>query len=170
MLRAKVFFYTHPPMPHTAARATLTVLDTNVIMALWFFHDPNLASLQHAIDQGTLRLLTQADCLVELQRVLAYPRFALDDATQAQVLADYQAAAHCLPEPNPAEQQTLAALPKCKDQDDQKFLQLAYRSGAQLLLTRDKLVLKLARRPVWREQLSIQTPEKWVKAQETKHL
>ena len=36
-------------------------------------------------------------------------------------------------------------LPRCRDQDDQKFLILAARCQADLLLTRDKLLLKLAR-------------------------
>ena len=35
---------------------------------------------------------------------------------------------------------------RCTDPDDQKFIDLALRSGASALLTRDRAVLKLARR------------------------
>ena len=35
-------------------------------------------------------------------------------------------------------------LPRCRDADDQKFLVLAARCHADLLITRDKLLLKLA--------------------------
>ncbi len=34
-------------------------------------------------------------------------------------------------------------LPRCKDPDDQKFLELAARSGADLLVSKDKALLKL---------------------------
>jgi predicted nucleic acid-binding protein len=37
-------------------------------------------------------------------------------------------------------------LPKCKDRDDQKFLELAHASGAHWLVSKDRAVLKLARR------------------------
>ncbi|MGI4857360.1 MAG: PIN domain-containing protein, partial [Janthinobacterium lividum] len=37
-------------------------------------------------------------------------------------------------------------LPRCSDRDDQKFLELAARSGAHWLVTKDKALLKLARR------------------------
>ena len=36
-------------------------------------------------------------------------------------------------------------LPRCRDRDDQKFLILAARCHADLLITRDKQVLRLAR-------------------------
>jgi len=38
------------------------------------------------------------------------------------------------------------ALPKCRDRDDQKFLELAHASGAEWLVSKDRAVLKLARR------------------------
>jgi predicted nucleic acid-binding protein len=41
---------------------------------------------------------------------------------------------------------TLAALPLCADPDDQKFLELAARCGADCLVTGDRELLKLARR------------------------
>ena len=46
------------------------------------------------------------------------------------------------------------------DRDDQKFLELARDSSARALLTRDKLVLKLGKRPVIAARFAILTPEK----------
>jgi predicted nucleic acid-binding protein len=39
-----------------------------------------------------------------------------------------------------------AELPRCKDPDDQKFLELAASAGAQLLISKDQAVLELAPR------------------------
>jgi len=39
------------------------------------------------------------------------------------------------------------SLPRCKDPDDQKFLELAARTGANLLVSKDKALLRLARKP-----------------------
>ncbi len=36
-------------------------------------------------------------------------------------------------------------LPRCRDTDDQKFLELAARCKAEMLVTRDKQLLRLAR-------------------------
>ena len=45
----------------------------------------------------------------------------------------------------PAQGEESYVLPRCRDADDQKFLILAARCKADLLITRDKLLLKLAR-------------------------
>jgi predicted nucleic acid-binding protein len=39
-----------------------------------------------------------------------------------------------------------ARLPLCKDPDDQKFLELAFSSGADVLITKDRALLDLSRR------------------------
>ena len=40
----------------------------------------------------------------------------------------------------------LPSLPKCKDRDDQKFLELAHAAQADWLVSKDRAVLKLAKR------------------------
>ena len=40
----------------------------------------------------------------------------------------------------------LARLPKCRDPDDQKFLELAFAAQAGILVTKDHKLLELARR------------------------
>lgn len=136
------------------------VLDTNVVMALWHFDDPRLAALKAWAEQAAVQLLANPPSLGELARVLAYRQFAISSERQAALLADYAARVDVLPEPDDAQLAALARLPRCGDRDDQKFIELAIYGQAQVLVSRDKLVLKLARRRELRDQLLILTPER----------
>jgi len=49
---------------------------------------------------------------------------------------------------------------RCSDGDDQKFIDLAVASGAIWLISRDRAVLRLARRAS-AFGLAIVTPERW---------
>jgi putative PIN family toxin of toxin-antitoxin system len=142
-----------PPLPPRL------VLDTNVVMALWHFDDPGLAALKAFCALRDTTLLSRADCLDELGRVLAYRQFGIDAARQQLIQEAYLQRVACLPEPDEAAQAAVEALPRCKDRDDQKFLAVAWLGHADLLLTRDKLVLKLGRKSPFREHLRILTPE-----------
>lgn len=119
------------------------VLDTNVVLELLHWRDPRSEALGIALAAGRARCCTDAACLAELERVLAYPQFALDAAAQQALHADYRALATRIDAAWPEE--ALAALPRCRDRDDQKFMELALRCGADLLVTRDKELLRLAR-------------------------
>lgn len=121
--------------------STRLVLDTNIIMDMLHFANPATAPLLAALTAGRVQALTDPECLAELERVVAYPEFRLDAAGQAALLARYRALAASVA----ANAGESYALPRCRDADDQKFLILAARSGADLLLTRDKLLLRLAR-------------------------
>jgi putative PIN family toxin of toxin-antitoxin system len=117
------------------------VLDTNVVLDLVVFRDKGVAPLRSAIEAGRVTLFTSADCITELRRVLDYPEFKLDDAAQAAACDWYVARVEILeaPEPDPL-------LPRCRDADDQKFLDLAWAASADYLVTKDKALLELARR------------------------
>jgi len=117
------------------------VLDTNIVMDLLHFNDRYTQPLRGAIDAGRLRCFTDRDCLAELERVTGYPAFALDaPARQALVDAYLGFVERC-----DAQADESFVLPRCRDEDDQKFLILAARCRADLLITRDKLLLKLNR-------------------------
>ena len=132
------------------------VLDTNVVLSLWMFEDPALVRLRTSVENGELRPFTREDCLGELARVLAYSQFAQTPERQAEIAAAYRARCTLIDVvATPA-----CELPACLDRDDQKFLELARDSGATVLLTRDKLVLKLGRRPVIAARFAILTPER----------
>ena len=131
------------------------VLDTNTVMALWFFADPALEALRAAIENARCALVTRAEALEELRRVLAYRQFAIAPAQQAQLLAAY--AARCALAPAPGAH--AAPLPACRDHDDQKFLELARDGDATHLVSRDKALLKLNRHRLIRARFAILTPE-----------
>ncbi|TVO57870.1 putative toxin-antitoxin system toxin component, PIN family [Denitromonas halophila] len=138
---------------------TATVLDTNTIMALWFFNDPALTTLRDWIAAGHTRLLTRDDALEELRRVLAYRQFACPPERQAEILARYRTQAVCVPAAD-----TPAELPRCRDADDQKFLEIAHDGEARWLLTRDKALLRSGRHRLMRDRCRVITPEAWQKA------
>lgn len=117
------------------------VLDTNVVLDLVVFRDPGVAGLRAAIEAGRATLLTTEECLGELRRVLGYPEFGLEPAARDLACEWYASRAEALPVP-PAE----PLLPRCRDADDQKFLDLAWAAQAEHLVTKDKALLELARR------------------------
>jgi len=132
------------------------VLDTNVVLDLLHWRDPRCEPLATALAAGRARCFTDDVCLAELERVLAYPKFALAVPTQATLQADYRRLAERI-DTTPVEIE--AELPLCRDVDDRKFMTLAARCGANALLTRDRELLRLAhsrRRP---PPFAILTPE-----------
>jgi len=50
---------------------------------------------------------------------------------------------------------------RCSDPDDQKFIDLAMTRGSCHLVTRDKALLKLARRAAERRGVRVCTPSAW---------
>ena len=136
---------------------TVCVLDSNTVIALWHFADPNLKPLQELIMNRQLSLLTSIQALDELAIVLTRPAFGLSIEAQGNLLSEYRQWCRVVESVEIQE-----GLPKCKDRDDQKFLNLAWQEKAGLLLTRDKALLKLAKRKQWGGQLNIQSPEIFV--------
>ncbi|MDR0716468.1 MAG: PIN domain-containing protein [Azoarcus sp.] len=133
------------------------VLDTNIVLALWHFADPALAPLAEAVARGGLALSSRDDALEELRHVLTRPRLGIAPERQARIIERYRG---CLA-PAPGDAGTFD-LPQCRDLDDQKFLEIARDCGANHLLTRDKLLLKLNRHRLLRGKLSITTPERFL--------
>jgi len=119
------------------------VLDTNVWIDWLVFDDPSVAPLKAAHRAGRIQIVADNDCLAELNSVLAYPEFGLDDASRKSRLAEVDRCVFRHDSPRPTGPGTL---PRCSDPDDQKFLALAFDASADWLLTRDKALLKLNRR------------------------
>ena len=118
------------------------VLDTNVVMDLFHFRAPPLAPLMTAIESGAVRCLANDPTLAELARVVGYKQFKLDTTGQQRLFDAYRAHVTRVSEPLTS---TLPLLPRCRDPDDQMFLELALTGHADLLISRDNLVLKLAK-------------------------
>lgn len=130
------------------------VFDTNVLLSLYVFADSRYAALREAIERGRLEAVTNAACLAEFRRVLAYPQFGATAQQQAAALASYaQHAAHF------EGAAAASPLPRCKDPDDQKFLELARDAGAAWLVTSDRALLVLARRQRLAHLFRVITPD-----------
>ena len=119
------------------------VIDTNVWIDWLVFNDPSVAPLKGARQAGRIHILVNEDCLDELSRVLAYPEFGLDDGRRKCHLAEVE---RCVVRHDNQRAARRAALPRCSDPDDQKFLELAQDAQADWLITKDKALLKLSRR------------------------
>jgi putative PIN family toxin of toxin-antitoxin system len=138
--------------------ATPVVLDTNVCLDLFVFRDPRWASLLAALESGAIEAVTRADCRDEYLFVLHYPHLPLDDNTRPEAAARFDALIRVV-----APDSRALRLPVCTDRDDQKFLEIARDAGAAILVTKDKALLKLAKRNARDGLFRIMTPEAWVK-------
>lgn len=138
---------------------TRIVLDTNVCLDLFVFRDPRWSQLIAALKSGEVEAVTRDDCRMEWSIVLGYPHLKLDDAARTQVAAEFDALIRCTPVP--VSNDAAVRLPICKDKDDQKFLELSRDIQADVLITKDKALLKLARKTRREGLFAIMTPEAW---------
>ena len=121
---------------------TPVVLDTNIVLDLLMFQNPQVQGLRQALDQQQLRWLATAPMREELLRVLAYPKIAPVLARLGHSLASLLAQWDALV--SVVEVAPRCAV-RCRDPDDQMFIDLAVAHRAQLL-SKDALVLRLTRR------------------------
>ena len=131
-------------MTRAIAPRTLPVrvaLDTNTWLDLLWFRDPRCAELSAALADGRVSAVTNAACRDEWQRVLAYPQLGIDEADRSGLCERFDACAVVVDTVVP-----VPGLPRCKDPDDQKFLELAHTARAAVLCTRDAELLALAKR------------------------
>jgi putative PIN family toxin of toxin-antitoxin system len=96
--------------------------------------------LSEAWQSGEFVPLVSRDCVVELVRVLAYPKFNLTEMEQKAVLGAYLPFTETVHITDPK----LTTLPKCRDIDDVKFLVLAHVGKADCLVSGDRDLLELA--------------------------
>jgi len=138
----------------------IAVLDTNVVLDWLLFGNPQCAALQQALTSAALRWVATAEMRDELTHVLGGGH--LDRWQPDLALLGSQWDKYCVevPAPPPASHATRL---RCTDADDQKFIDLALACGARWLLSRDRAVLKLARKAQARG-LTIQTPGAWAAA------
>ncbi len=134
------------------------VLDTNVCLDLFVFHDPRWAPLLGAIERGEVQAVTRADCREEYLVVLHYAHLPLDEQTRPGAAARFDNLITVV-----APDAKLVRLPVCTDKDDQKFLEISRDADAEILITKDKALLKLARKTAQAGMFKIMVPEAWVK-------
>lgn len=153
--------------PATANPSECWVLDTNIVLDLWVFADPQVQPLRNLLGLpklGETGAASEPDALAwmppavatgtrprwlatrvmrdELARVLTYPHLVRrqplgSDAAEALLAAYDAAVTWCEPAPK--------ARFVCTDADDQKFIDLAVAHRAALV-SKDKAVLRLQKR------------------------
>ena len=133
------------------------VLDTNVCLDLFVFRDPAIRNLHNAIKDHTFHVITREDCREEWLRVLDYPKLNLNEPEKERSKLEFDKFIHLIA----PEKRDYHLLPVCSDKDDQKFLELAFDARAACLITKDKALLKLARKNARNGSFRIITPELW---------
>jgi putative PIN family toxin of toxin-antitoxin system len=113
------------------------VLDTNVVLDLFHWANTDAVPIMAALEAGQIACFVDRRTLDELQRVLTYPQLKL---TPDMITERYARYSRLVLEHPGGES---PPLPRCKDRDDQKFLELAARCQADLLVSKDKALLKL---------------------------
>ena len=131
-----------PPASTDIAQRPLWVLDTNIVLDVFLFADPAAQALREALVQARIRWISTAPMREELARVLRYPHIAkrMDFYQRSAdgLLRDYATHSHQV------EVAPRAPL-RCKDPDDQCFIDLAVAHQAGLL-SKDHAVLCMAKR------------------------
>ncbi len=148
-----------PPHPgkHADSAIPRLVLDTNAVLDWLVFDNPSCQAVTTAIVSGHVSWIVNDAVRDELTHVLGrgvVHRWAPDLSRLWQAWERHSTPTEptvSIPPPR---------RPRCTDTDDQKFVDLALDAGAQWLITRDRALLKLARRatPL---NLTIVTPERF---------
>jgi uncharacterized protein len=145
-----------PSGERDADRLSAAILDTQVALDWLLFDDPAVSPLAGAIQDGRLRWLLTPAMRAEFADVIARPALARWQPDPPRLLARMDALAQMLEAP--------AAIapprPRCRDPDDQVFVDAALACGAGWLFSRDKALLELAA-PLRLRGVQVQRPGDW---------
>lgn len=121
-----------------SAPPDIVILDTNALLDWRVFKDPAAQPLIQGLSEGRLRWLASPAMQTEWHHVWPRSSFARwqPDPAWTTTVFDH---AHMVDEPP-------RGLLRCKDPDDQVFIDLALHTRARWLFTKDAALLKLARR------------------------
>jgi predicted nucleic acid-binding protein len=133
------------------------VIDTQSLLDWRLFADPICATWSGSHKAGHWKWRATPDMRAELSFVLAREFVTRWAAPAAEVLEWFDHHAVIAPPPAPDAARGLT----CSDRSDQKFIDLAVHLKADWLISRDRAVLKLARRAHQLHGLKIATPRSW---------
>ena len=118
------------------------VLDTNAVLDWLVFGDPRIQPVVDALQSGRLHWVACPAMRQELVHMLGHASLARWSPGGPAALAQFDHLAEIRPDPVRNPHTGL----RCRDVDDQVFLDLALMARARWLLTHDRALLKLARR------------------------
>jgi predicted nucleic acid-binding protein len=145
----------HHPCGSATRRRPSVILDSQVFFDWAVFRNAAIDPLRLAIETGAVCWLGTPAMLNEVKHVLARGVFRSRNVDESGIALLWQ---RWVFEVEPA-----AAAPRglrCRDTDDQMFIDLATAHGPCWLVSRDKAVLSL-RRPLTRWGVQVLTPEAW---------
>lgn len=118
----------------------VVVLDTNVLLDVFYWDDPAARPVKAALAEHRFWAARTDDTTDEFADVLRRSHFSLTLQEQCDILRRWHEASVGVMLP------LAAPAAFCRDPDDVKFLQLAKFLAADLLVTKDKKVLKAGRK------------------------
>lgn len=135
----------------------MLVLDTHVVLDWLVFRNTAVGTaVEAALAEAGWRWHATEAMLAELELVLTYTEIARWQPDRNAIQAAWQRWVTVVTARPPA-----LSLPlRCTDPDDQMFIDLAIQLGGATLLSRDRALLKLARR-ARAHGVTILTPERW---------
>jgi predicted nucleic acid-binding protein len=127
----------------------VVVLDTNILLDILVFDDERAHPLRAALSNQELDAVATQYTIEEFADVISRPQFSLDLQQQTDALMQWQSWARVV-----KDEDLVIAPWKCKDRDDQVFINLAFSLKPATLISKDKMVLKIAKRAI-KEQVFI---------------
>ncbi len=133
------------------------ILDTNIWLDWLLFNDPSVLALKEQQAQKKIQIIATIRMRDELELVLGRPQFgkhfandlanniAPDSPSIPTLLEQFDRLVHIV-EPAPEQSELLRPNLLCKDKDDQIFIDLALFHSPCVLISKDKLVLAVAKR------------------------
>ena len=125
------------------------VLDTNILLDVLVFDDERAHPLRAALDAKQLDAVATDKTFAEFLDVIGREQFSLDKDQQVLISEQWKNWARIV-----SDDELCQAPWKCKDRDDQVFINLAYSLRPSALISKDKQVLKIAKRAI-KEKVTI---------------
>jgi putative PIN family toxin of toxin-antitoxin system len=124
------------------------VLDTNILLDIFVFNDHRASELKQALLNQEIHAPASQKTFEELADVIGRPIFNLNNTQQDQILKQWHSLASLVSD------DTLASAPwNCEDEDDQIFLDLAYKLKPAIIISKDNALLKLSKKAAAEEIL-----------------
>ena len=127
----------------------IIILDTNILLDILVFDDERAHPLRAALDAKKLDAVATDKTFAEFIDVIGREQFSLNEDQQRLIGEQWKKWARIVSD------EGLCQAPwKCKDRDDQVFINLAYSLRPSALISKDKQVLKIAKRAI-KEKVTI---------------
>ena len=127
----------------------IIILDTNILLDILVFDDERAHPLRAALDANQLDAVATDKTFAEFLDVIGREQFSLNEDQQHLIGEQWKKWARIV-----SDEELCQAPWKCKDRDDQVFINLAYSLRPSALISKDKQVLKIAKRAI-KEKVTI---------------